>query len=64
MMPADRILIETDCPYMAPVPHRGKRCHSGLLPHTLSALAEIRGISVEEAAQLTLNNAKRFYGIE
>ena len=64
MMPADRILIETDCPYMAPVPHRGKRCHSGLLPHTLSVLAEIRGISVEEAAQLTLNNAKRFYGIE
>ena len=64
MMPADRILIETDCPYMAPVPHRGKRCHSGLLPHTLAALAEIRGISVEEAAELTLNNAKRFYGIE
>ena len=64
IMPADRILIETDCPYMAPVPHRGKRCHSGLLPHTLAALAEIRGISVEEAAQLTLNNAKRFYGIE
>ena len=64
MMPADRILIETDCPYMAPVPHRGKRCHSGLLPHTLTALAEIRGISVEEAAELTFNNAKRFYGIE
>ena len=64
MMPADRILIETDCPYMAPVPHRGKRCHSGLLPHTLAALAEIRGISVEEAAELTLNNAKRFYGID
>lgn len=63
-MPADRILIETDCPYMAPVPHRGQRCHSGLLPHTLAALADIRGISVEQAAQLTLNNAKRFYGIE
>lgn len=64
MMPLDRILIETDCPYMAPVPHRGKRCHSGLLPHTLAVLAEIRGISVEEAAQITLDNAKRFYGIE
>ena len=64
MMPPDRILIETDCPYLAPVPHRGKRCHSGLLPHTLAALAEIRGISVEEAAELTRNNAKRFYGID
>ena len=64
MMPLDRILIETDCPYMAPVPHRGKRCHSGLLPHTLETLAQIKGISVEEAAQITLDNAKRFYGIE
>jgi len=64
MMPLDRILIETDCPYMAPVPHRGKRCHSGLLPHTLEALAAVRGISVEEAAAVTLENAKRFYGIE
>lgn len=62
-MPADRILIETDCPYLAPVPHRGKRCHSGLLPHTLETLAQLRGISVQEAAQLTLDNARRFYGI-
>ena len=64
MMPADRILIETDCPYMAPVPFRGQRCHSGLLPHTLAALAQVRGISVEEAAALTTENAKRFYGIK
>lgn len=64
MMPLDRILIETDCPYMAPVPFRGQRCHSGLLPHTLETLAQIKGISVEEAAQITLDNAKRFYGIE
>ncbi len=63
MMPADRILLETDCPYLAPVPHRGKRCHSGLLPHTLETLAQLRGISVQEAAQLTLDNARRFYGI-
>ena len=63
-MPRSRILIETDCPYMAPVPCRGQRCHSGLLPHTLAALAEILGISVEEAADLTCANAKRFYGIE
>ncbi len=63
MMPRDRILIETDCPYMAPVPHRGKRCHSGLLPHTLEALAGVLDISVEEAARLTYDNARRFYGI-
>lgn len=63
-LPMERILIETDCPYMAPVPCRGQRCHSGLLPHTLAALAEILGISVEEAADLTCANAKRFYGIE
>ena len=64
IMPLDRILIETACPYMAPVPFRGQRCHSGLLPHTLETLAQIRGLSVEEAAQITLDNAKRFYGIE
>lgn len=63
MMPADRILIETDCPYLAPVPFRGKRCHSGLLPHTLAVLAELRGITTEEAAALTMENACRFYGI-
>ncbi len=63
MMPADRILIETDCPYLAPVPFRGKRCHSGLLPHTLAVLADIRGITTEEAAALTMENACRFYGI-
>lgn len=63
MMPADRILIETDCPYLAPVPFRGKRCHSGLLPHTLAVLAELRGITTEKAAALTMENACRFYGI-
>ena len=62
--PLNRLLLETDCPYMAPVPCRGQRCHSGLLPHTLAALAEILGISAEEAADLTCANAKRFYGIE
>ena len=64
MMPLDRILVETDCPYMAPVPFRGQRCHSGLLPHTLEAVARVKGISVEEAAAITCDNAKRFYGIE
>ena len=63
-VPDDLLLIETDCPYMAPVPCRGQRCHSGLLPHTLAALAEILGISAEEAADLTCANAKRFYSIE
>ncbi len=63
MAPPDRILLETDCPYLAPVPFRGKRNHSGLLIHTLEAMAQTRNISAQEAAQLTLENAKRFYRI-
>jgi TatD DNase family protein len=42
-LPLDRILIETDCPYLAPVPHRGKLNHSGLMKHTHAALADARG---------------------
>ena len=64
MMPADRILIETDCPYMAPVPHRGKRCDSTLVRHTCERLAEIKGISAEDCARITMENGKRFFRIE
>lgn len=62
-LPLDRILIETDCPYMAPEPHRGKRNDSRLVPLVGQKLAEIRGISVEEAAAATMANAKRLFGI-
>ena len=62
-VPLDRIMIETDSPYMAPVPHRGKRNDSGYVRHVCEKLAEIKGISFEECAQATLENGKRFYGI-
>lgn len=48
-MPADRIIVETDCPYLAPVPHRGRRNEPAYIPHVLAKLAEIRGWSLDEA---------------
>ncbi|MET0271962.1 MAG: TatD family hydrolase [Phenylobacterium sp.] len=52
-MPADRIMVETDCPYLAPVPFRGRRNEPAFLPHVLAKLAEIRGWSLDEAEQRT-----------
>jgi TatD DNase family protein len=52
-MPGDRIIVETDCPYLAPVPMRGRRNEPAFLPHVLAKLAEIRGWSLEEAEQRT-----------
>ena len=63
-IPLDRIVIETDCPFMAPEPYRGKRNDPGYLPKMAEKLAEIRGISVEEAIAVTTANAKRLYRIE
>ena len=62
-IPKDRILIETDCPYLAPHPHRGKINHSGYLAYTNATLAQILGISEEECAALTEENARRVFGI-
>lgn len=55
------IVLETDCPYMAPVPHRGKRNSSLLIPHIAEKIAEIKGISLETVYQQTMANAKRIY---
>ncbi len=63
VLPHDRILIETDCPYLAPHPKRGTLNHSGNLSYTNAALAGVLGISQEECARLTENNAKKFFGI-
>ena len=52
-MPADRIIVETDCPYLAPVPMRGRRNEPAYVPHVLAKLAEIRGWSLAEAEALT-----------
>ena len=54
--PADRLLIETDCPFLAPIPHRGEQNEPALMVHTAAALAELRGISTEEVATLTTRN--------
>ncbi len=63
-IPLDRIVLETDCPFMAPEPFRGKRNHPGYLYRMAERLAEIRGISVEEAQAVTTENAKRLYRID
>ena len=62
-IPLERIVIETDCPYMAPEPFRGRRNDPGYLPYMAEKLAQIRGISPEEAAHATTENAKRLYRI-
>ena len=60
-IPLDRIVIETDCPFMSPEPFRGKRNDPGYMFRMAERLAEIRGISVEEVHKVTTENAKRLY---
>lgn len=62
-VPLDRIVIETDAPYMAPVPMRGKRNESAYVRHVLERMAECYGVSVEDMAEATNNNVKRIFGI-
>ena len=59
--PADRVMVETDAPYLAPVPHRGKRCEPAYVGLTAEAIAKERGVSFESFAQTTTANAKRFF---
>jgi TatD DNase family protein len=62
-LPKDKVLIETDCPYLTPHPHRGKINHSGYLTYTNATLASIFGVSEEECALITEQNARRILGI-
>lgn len=62
-IPLDRILIETDCPYMAPEPFRGRRNDPSLVPFVAKKIAELRGISAEAAAAATAENARRLFRI-
>jgi TatD DNase family protein len=62
-VPLERVLIETDAPYLAPHPHRGELNHSGLMEFTARTLAEVKGITSDEAAQITYKNAAELFGI-
>lgn len=62
-VPLERLLIETDCPYMAPVPHRGKRNDPSFVPLVAQKIAELRGIPVEEVGRATAENARNVLGI-
>ena len=63
-VPLDRLLVETDSPYLAPVPLRGKRNEPANVVWTLKKLAELRGLPEEEMARVTWDNACRVYGIQ
>lgn len=62
-VPLDRIVLETDAPYLTPVPYRGKRNESSYIPLIAAKIAELKGIPVEEVAETTTNNAKTLFGI-
>lgn len=62
-IPLERILVETDCPYMAPEPHRGQRNSSLYLPDVVAKIAELKGVDTEEAERITEENARRMYGL-
>ncbi len=63
VVPPDRLLLETDCPYMAPVPHRGKRCLPSMTAITCEKLAEIKGIDPAEMERIAYENAVRLFGL-
>lgn len=64
VIPVERFMLETDCPYMAPVPHRGQRCDSSMIQFTAEKAAEIKGMSVQELLDITCRNGMEFYGIK
>lgn len=62
-MPLERLIIETDSPYLTPVPHRGKRNEPSYVEFVANEIAKIKGISLEEVIKITTENAKKIYGI-
>ena len=62
-VPLDRLLIETDCPYLTPHPHRGKMNHSGYMRYTAEAVAAVKGVDTDEICRITAENAKTLFGI-
>jgi TatD DNase family protein len=63
MLPIERILLETDCPYLSPEPYRGKRNSSLNLPYVAEAIAELKGMETEEVIRITAQNAKELYRV-
>ena len=63
-IPMDKIVIETDCPYLSPEPNRGKRNSSLNLPYVIKAIAELKHLSEEEVMKITYENAKKIYRIK
>jgi TatD DNase family protein len=61
--PENRLLVETDCPYLAPVPFRGKRNEPAYVAHTVRKLAEVRGVSAEEIGRVTTHNFEDLFGL-
>lgn len=62
-VPLNRILLETDGPYMAPVPHRGKAAHPGHVPYIAQQVAEVKGVPLEEVLHTVRDNTRTVYGI-
>ena len=62
-VPIDKLLCETDCPYMAPEPHRGERNDPSLLCHIIEKMAEVKGVSPQEMADITNKNARTLFGL-
>ena len=62
-IPLDRLLLETDAPYMAPVPHRGKRNDSSLIPLVAEKIGELRGLEAQAVLDITAENAARLFGL-
>jgi TatD DNase family protein len=60
-IPADRLLVETDSPFLAPVPHRGKTCEPAYTADTAKFVANLRGVSVEELAEQTSANFRKLF---
>ena len=62
-LPLDRLMLETDAPYMAPEPHRGQRCDSTLIPLAAARIAELKGLSTQQVLDATFENGRRFFGL-
>lgn len=61
--PMDHIMVETDAPFLAPVPHRGKRCEPAFVKEVAKKIAEVKGVPIDEVDRLTTRNAQCFFGI-